>query len=84
MFKTSSIEEYVIVGNDALMKCIIPSFVSDWVSVVSWEGSEGEVYHRDGPAMGNRASSSSSSDNIGRKYNQSLRTYGWLYFLSPT
>ena len=60
-FKTSSIEEYVIVGNDALMKCIIPSFVSDWVSVVSWEDSEGDVYHKDGPALGNGALASSDS-----------------------
>lgn len=55
MFKTSSIEEYVIVGNDALMKCIIPSFVSDWVSVVGWEDSEGDRYHRARQAPGNTA-----------------------------
>jgi hypothetical protein len=38
-------EEYVIVGNDALMKCKIPSFVSDFVSVVSWVDSEVNEYY---------------------------------------
>ena len=38
-------EEYVIVGNDALMKCKIPSFVSDFVSVVSWLDSEGSDFY---------------------------------------
>ena len=52
-YKSSSIEEYVIVGNDALMKCIIPSFVTDLVSVIGWEDSEGDVYHRSDPALGN-------------------------------
>ena len=52
VFQTSSIEDYVIVGNDALMKCIIPSFVTDWVSVVGWEDSQGQLYHRDSPTLG--------------------------------
>ena len=56
LYKSSSIEEYVIIGNEALMKCIIPSFVTDFVSVVSWEDSEGDVYHRSDPAQGNNAS----------------------------
>ena len=38
-------EEYVILGNDALMKCKIPSFVADFVSVVSWVDNEGrDIY----------------------------------------
>ena len=43
-YKTSGNEEYIIVGNDALLKCNIPSFVSDFVSVMSWEDSEGGVF----------------------------------------
>ena len=35
---------YVIVGNDALMNCEIPSFVSDLVEVVSWEDEDGTVH----------------------------------------
>ena len=40
-YKTGASEEYIIIGNDALMKCNIPSFVTDFVSVVNWEDSEG-------------------------------------------
>lgn len=32
--------ESVIVGNDAVFKCSIPSFVSDFVHVESWIDSE--------------------------------------------
>ena len=32
---------YVIIGNSALIKCEIPSFVSDFVNVVSWVDNEG-------------------------------------------
>ena len=35
---------YVIVGNAALVRCEIPSFVSDLVEVVSWEDEEGNVH----------------------------------------
>ena len=40
-YKTGASEEYIIIGNDALMKCNIPSFVTDFVSVTNWEDSEG-------------------------------------------
>ena len=39
-------EEYIILGNDALMKCKIPSFVSDFVSVVSWVDNEGRDFYQ--------------------------------------
>ena len=32
--------EYAIAGNDAIFKCKLPSFVADFVSVVSWIDSE--------------------------------------------
>ena len=53
--KTSSNEEYVMVGmgNDALVQCVVPSFVADLVSVVQWEESEGTVYLSDDPLGGN-------------------------------
>lgn len=35
-------EEYVLRGNAAILKCHIPSFVSEYVMVVSWIISEGE------------------------------------------
>ena len=42
-YNTQPIDEYVIVGNDALFKCTIPSYVTDFVSVVSWVDSDGEA-----------------------------------------
>lgn len=35
---------YVIRGNTAIFKCIVPSFVADYVSVVSWEDTDGNEY----------------------------------------
>ena len=42
-YETDVGKEYVIVGNDAIMKCAIPSFVADFVSIVSWMSSEDEL-----------------------------------------
>lgn len=39
--------EYVIRGNSVVMKCSIPSFVSDFVSVVSWEDEKGMIFASD-------------------------------------
>ncbi|KRF98051.1 uncharacterized protein Dwil_GK22019, isoform N [Drosophila willistoni] len=36
--------EYVIRGNAAVLKCSIPSFVADFVQVVSWQDEEGQLY----------------------------------------
>ena len=35
-YTTDAHKTYVILGNSALVKCEIPSFVADFVSVVSW------------------------------------------------
>lgn len=35
---------FVIKGNTAIFKCIVPSFVADYVSVISWEDTDGEKY----------------------------------------
>ena len=48
-------EQYVIRGNDALVKCDIPSFVADLVTVVSWHDNNGQVYHSDNESYGNCA-----------------------------
>jgi hypothetical protein len=37
--------EYVIRGNSAVLKCSIPSFVADFVSVVSWQDDAGNSFH---------------------------------------
>ena len=36
----------VIIGNEVLLKCDIPSFASDFVSVAAWIDSEGVSYAR--------------------------------------
>ena len=36
--------EEIISGNDAIFKCNIPSFVSDFVAISSWVDSEGIEY----------------------------------------
>ena len=37
-------EENVISGNTALVKCFIPSYVADIVSVVNWVDSTSQTY----------------------------------------
>ena len=37
-------ETYAIVGNDAIFKCEIPSFVADLVKVVAWADESGKEY----------------------------------------
>ena len=44
-YQTEPINEYVILGNDVLMKCSIPSFVSDFVSVIGWVDNLGNDHH---------------------------------------
>lgn len=36
--------EYVMRGNSAIIKCLIPSFVADFVQVVAWINEEGEEF----------------------------------------
>ena len=48
LYKTDASQEYVIVGNDALIQCQHPSFVSEFLTVLGWADSEGEFY-RSGP-----------------------------------
>ena len=43
-YRVTVFEEPVILGNSALLKCNVPSFVSDFVSVTSWVNSEGTEY----------------------------------------
>ncbi|XP_024939112.1 Down syndrome cell adhesion molecule-like protein Dscam2 isoform X50 [Cephus cinctus] len=43
-YEAEVVSEYVIRGNAAIVKCTIPSFVAEFVSVDSWEGSDGSSY----------------------------------------
>ncbi len=51
-YETDILRESVILGNEALFKCSIPSFVADFVSVVSWEDSENNSW-QSGRLLGN-------------------------------
>ena len=44
-YSTKAEDEYVIVGNDVLMKCKVPSFVSDQVIVINWIDNNGETLY---------------------------------------
>ena len=39
-----ALETYVILGNDALVKCEIPSFVSDLVTINGWIDDENNEF----------------------------------------
>nr|CAH7736151.1 unnamed protein product [Callosobruchus chinensis] len=43
-YEVEADNEYVIRGNAAVMKCEVPSFVSDYVEVVGWRDSQGNSY----------------------------------------
>lgn len=43
-YQTDVTPEYVIKGNAAIVKCLIPSFVADFVSVQSWVTDRKDVY----------------------------------------
>ena len=46
--------EDILLSNDVLFKCGIPSFVADFVTVVGWADSEGSGYNaQDLSALGN-------------------------------
>lgn len=46
--------EDILLSNDVLFKCGIPSFVADFVTVVGWADSEGSNYNaQDLSALGN-------------------------------
>lgn len=47
-FEAEADNEYVIRGNSAIMKCEVPSYVSDFVYVEMWMDSEGGTYQPGG------------------------------------
>ena len=47
--------EYVMLGNDVLLKCSFPSFVADFVAVLSWIDSEASEYSLGTNREGNSA-----------------------------
>lgn len=37
--------EYVMRGNSAIIKCLIPSFVADFVQVIAWISEDGDEFN---------------------------------------
>ena len=56
-------EEQVMLGNEILLKCNIPSFVADFVVVDGWVDSEGLGIADDGNYQGNQSQQCSSTVN---------------------
>ena len=56
-FDTEAMNEYVILGNDVIVKCSVPSFVADFVNVVGWVDSEGNEFLENNGSIGVSASS---------------------------
>ena len=45
-YQSEIISEHVILGNDVLFKCSIPSFVADFVHVDAWIDSDAESHYQ--------------------------------------
>lgn len=66
-YEAEADNEYVIRGNAAIMKCEVPSFVSDFVIVEMWSDSQGGTYYP------------GANDGKGHAIKKSLRTNPKLY-----
>lgn len=44
-YETDASKEYVIRGNSVVVKCQFPSFVADFLTVVSWKTDKNEVFY---------------------------------------
>lgn len=44
-YDTDVNKEYVIMGNSIILKCQVPSFVADFVDVLSWHTDENEDFY---------------------------------------
>lgn len=43
-YDTDVNKEYVILGNSIILKCQVPSFVADFIEVISWHTDEKEDF----------------------------------------
>ena len=68
----------VIIGNEVLLKCDIPSFATDYVSVSDWVDSEGFSYSREN----NLGTSYLKSKiyKIQRKYMQKISRFAFALY----
>ncbi len=51
-YSTRANDVYVILGNSALLKCEVPSFVTDLVTIASWVDGEGQEYFANRKSFG--------------------------------
>ncbi|XP_076374935.1 Down syndrome cell adhesion molecule 1 isoform X26 [Megalopta genalis] len=51
-YQPEILTEYVIRGNSAILKCSIPSYIAEFVTVEAWIREDGEVYLPEDPAIG--------------------------------
>lgn len=40
-YQTRVIDEYVLLGNSVVLKCLVPSFVADFIQVLGWVNDSG-------------------------------------------
>ena len=59
-YMTEATNEYVIMGNSALMRCVIPSFVSDFISLQNWQDEKGNIMVADNNNYGRQQIKSKS------------------------
>lgn len=52
VYDTHGDQEYIIKGNAGVLKCKIPSFVADYLDIISWHDSDGTVYSQDSKNYG--------------------------------
>lgn len=51
-YQTRVIDEFVLRGNPGILKCMVPSFVSDFVNIIEWVADDGSKYSVDKQDMG--------------------------------
>ena len=72
--------EYVMLGNDVLLKCSFPSFVADFVAVLSWIDSEASEF-----SLGTNREGNSARNRLLRTFSdekEAQPTYQlWLFLL---
>lgn len=51
-YQTRVIDEFVLRGNSAILKCNLPSFVSDFVTVDAWLSDDGLEYRANHNMLG--------------------------------
>ena len=44
-YETRVIDEFVLRGNTATLKCLLPSFVAGFVDVIEWVADDGSTYN---------------------------------------